>query len=64
MDPRWRGEIVGVIDVRSIELAVADDDTAGIEDETLVFGLGVAAPRRHPGDALREEWNFAFVPIC
>ncbi len=37
-------EVVGVIGARPVELAVADYDTAGIGDETLVFGHGVAAP--------------------
>jgi|GEM_PF-4203766 len=55
VDPRRRREVVGLVGPRAVELAVADDDTAGIEDFTLVLGHGFATPRRQPGDALGKE---------
>jgi len=38
VDPGRRREVVGVVGPRAVELAVADDDTAGIEDLALVLG--------------------------
>ena len=55
VDPRRRWEVVGVVGPRAVELAVADDDTASIEDEALVLGYCLATPPWRPGDALREE---------
>jgi len=55
VDPRRRREVVGVVGLRAVELAVPNDDPPCIEDLALVFGHGIAAARRRPGDALGEE---------